>query len=54
MCGKDTDTDLLMCESCDDNYHMNCLIIPLSQRPSGDWRCPKCVLKVIGFILTFS
>jgi len=37
-----------MCDCCDDNYHTYCLIPPLSSRPSGDWRCPKCIAKEIN------
>ncbi|XP_039631677.1 lysine-specific demethylase 5C isoform X2 [Polypterus senegalus] len=46
MCGRgDEDDKLLLCDSCDDNYHTFCLLPPLPETPKGDWRCPKCVAE---------
>ncbi|XP_014675758.1 PREDICTED: lysine-specific demethylase 5C-like [Priapulus caudatus] len=43
-CGRGEEEDkLLICESCDNTYHMFCLVPPLPALPSGDWRCPQCV-----------
>ncbi|XP_078439434.1 chromatin remodeling factor CHD3 (PICKLE) isoform X2 [Wolffia australiana] len=34
---------LINCESCTYVYHLKCLLPPLKEAPSGDWRCPECV-----------
>lgn len=34
---------LLLCDGCDDEYHMYCLEPPVLQLPEGDWFCPICV-----------
>ena len=35
--------DLLICDSCDKGFHMDCLDPPLSRLPEGRWICPICV-----------
>ncbi|KAI4826752.1 hypothetical protein KUCAC02_030185 [Chaenocephalus aceratus] len=46
VCGNDTAEDrLLLCDGCDDSYHIFCLIPPLHDVPKGDWRCPKCLAQ---------
>ena len=35
--------DLLICDSCDKGFHMDCLEPPLNQLPEGRWICPICV-----------
>ena len=35
--------DLLICDSCDKGFHMECLEPPLSKLPEGRWICPICV-----------
>ncbi len=41
ICGRDDDhAHLLLCESCNDEYHTYCLGI--SQVPEGDFYCPNC------------
>ena len=35
--------DLLICDSCDKGFHMDCLEPPLSKLPEGRWICPICV-----------
>ena len=43
-CGKgDSEDQMLLCDGCDDSYHMFCLTPPLTEVPKGDWRCPKCI-----------
>ncbi|KAG8511675.1 Lysine-specific demethylase 5C, partial [Galemys pyrenaicus] len=40
----DEDNKLLLCDGCDDNYHIFCLLPPLPEVPKGVWRCPKCIM----------
>lgn len=35
--------DLLVCDRCDDPYHLGCLKPSLDSIPVGDWFCPRCV-----------
>jgi len=35
---------LLICESCDHGYHMQCLDPPLTHKPDYDWNCPRCLV----------
>ncbi|XP_019334405.1 lysine-specific demethylase 5C isoform X2 [Alligator mississippiensis] len=45
ICSRgDEDDKLLLCDACDDNYHIFCLLPPLPEIPKGIWRCPKCVM----------
>lgn len=48
VCGSGTAEDrLLLCDGCDDSYHIFCLIPPLHDVPKGDWRCPRCLAQVL-------
>lgn len=47
VCGSGSAEDrLLLCDGCDDSYHIFCLIPPLHDVPRGDWRCPRCLVEV--------
>ncbi|XP_057171482.1 lysine-specific demethylase 5D isoform X5 [Ursus arctos] len=48
ICSRgDEDDKLLLCDSCDDNYHIFCLMPPLPEIPRGVWRCPKCIMAMV-------
>lgn len=45
VCGIDRDDDsVLLCDTCDAEYHMYCLNPPLARIPEGNWYCPSCVV----------
>ncbi|XP_072238498.1 lysine (K)-specific demethylase 5Ba isoform X2 [Leuresthes tenuis] len=49
VCGSGSAEErLLLCDGCDDSYHIFCLIPPLHEVPKGDWRCPKCLAQECG------
>ncbi|KAI5284901.1 hypothetical protein KEM54_000976, partial [Ascosphaera aggregata] len=44
-CGKsDRRTTILICDSCDDGYHMSCLDPPIETAPEHDWHCARCLV----------
>jgi hypothetical protein len=36
------DSAMLLCDYCDDGYHMYCLNPPLDRKPVGEFTCPTC------------
>jgi hypothetical protein len=35
--------ELIVCDFCDNAYHLTCLKPPMETVPDGTWSCPKCV-----------
>ena len=49
VCGLDVMSGIvLLCDSCDAEYHTRCLDPPLSSEPEGEWFCPKCTREKEG------
>ncbi|KDO24257.1 hypothetical protein SPRG_09892 [Saprolegnia parasitica CBS 223.65] len=43
LCSSDSNlSQIILCDCCDDEYHLYCLVPPLTDVPSGDWFCPFC------------
>ncbi|KAI8499559.1 PHD and RING finger domain-containing protein 1 [Branchiostoma belcheri] len=43
VCRQPTNEDrMLLCDSCDAGYHMECLTPPLDAVPIEEWFCPQC------------
>ena len=36
---------MLLCDGCDNGFHMHCLDPPLTCTPEGDWYCSECETK---------
>lgn len=46
ICRRRRDDDLtILCDECNDGYHIYCLRPPLKQIPNNDWFCVKCKPK---------
>jgi len=46
VCRRKTDPDMmLLCDGCDNAYHMYCLKPKLKTIPEGEWFCPECKPK---------
>ncbi|XP_044258582.1 E3 ubiquitin-protein ligase UHRF1-like [Tribolium madens] len=43
ICSKKENAGILiLCDECDDAFHLSCLIPPLSAVPTEEWYCPDC------------
>ena len=42
---KETDGNLLMCDTCPACFHLKCLNPPLPAVPKGTWSCPYCKVE---------
>ena len=43
QCGRqDGEVSMLLCDCCQQGWHMHCLQPPLLQVPQGEWLCPGC------------
>lgn len=43
VCGRtDGEATMLICDGCNEGYHLACLQPPLSAVPAGVWVCPNC------------
>ncbi|XP_011568402.3 E3 ubiquitin-protein ligase UHRF1 [Plutella xylostella] len=40
--GKNEPEKIILCDECNNGYHMHCLSPPLSELPDEDWYCPSC------------
>ncbi|CAH2985650.1 unnamed protein product [Chilo suppressalis] len=40
--GKEFPEKIVLCDECNNGYHMNCLSPPLKELPEEDWYCPSC------------
>ncbi|ODQ79347.1 hypothetical protein BABINDRAFT_161755 [Babjeviella inositovora NRRL Y-12698] len=47
--GFDNPEHTLLCDSCDNAYHMTCVDPPLAEVPVGNWYCDKCVIGTGDF-----
>ena len=46
VCGSGAfEERMLLCDSCDRGFHMDCLQPPLGELPEGDWFCGGCVRR---------
>lgn len=45
LCGKhDNPSQTLLCDNCDNPFHLTCLEPPLEAVPTGSWYCDKCLI----------
>ena len=39
----DDDDPMLLCDACNEGYHISCLNPPLARVPDGNWFCDNCM-----------
>ena len=39
---KDGESSMLLCECCEQGWHMGCLPTPMEEVPEGQWQCSEC------------
>lgn len=39
---SDREDTMLLCDACDQGYHIECLVPPLTEIPEGSWYCDNC------------
>ncbi|KAH7434872.1 hypothetical protein KP509_06G038900 [Ceratopteris richardii] len=43
VCENDADDErILLCDACDEGYHIYCLNPPVDEKPNGAWLCSYC------------
>ncbi|PNT73323.1 PHD finger protein 21B isoform X1 [Brachypodium distachyon] len=46
VCHSNTDDDqIILCDDCDEGYHLYCLTPPYTSVPEGEWYCPFCTME---------
>ncbi|XP_047544031.1 E3 ubiquitin-protein ligase UHRF1-like [Vanessa atalanta] len=40
--GKESPEKIVLCDECNNGFHMKCLTPPLTELPEEDWYCPSC------------
>lgn len=50
---KGDDSALLLCDECNQAFHMHCLRPALFQIPKGDWLCPACDVSCVVLIYMY-
>ena len=39
----DREESMILCDKCEQGYHLECLLPPLAVVPEGEWMCPVCL-----------
>ena len=47
ICSRaDGEETMLLCDTCNTGYHMECLTPKVTEVPAGRWHCPQCIQGV--------